>query len=374
MFVVEPGQSAAEIGAALEKSGIISNGRIFAVMAQLTGQRTRLKAGEYAVPRRCLHADVMGLIASGKAITYKISIPEGFTSEMAVARLNANEVLTGPACIVPPEGTILPDTYVFRRGMTRQKLVEDMQAAQAKLLDELWAKRAPGAGDRDEGAGGDAGLHRGEGNGGAEERPRHCRGVHQPAEQGHAAAVRPDHHLWHCRRQGPARPAADAHRHRDETPYNTYRIDGLPPGPIANPGRAALEAVLNPHGDGIPLFRGRRHRRPRLRRDAGGAQPQCAASGGEIAGNAAAAAAAETADGASAARRCRSPGGGSRCRRAGCPPRRTGPLRRPSPNSSSRPRPSPTPATCGSTLPLRQPRGRSKPAAPAKSKRRRGGR
>ena len=143
VFVVDPGQSAAQIGDTLQQNGIVSNGRIFALMAQLTGQRARLKAGEYAFPKAATMADVMALIASGKAVTYKISIPEGFTSQMAVDRVNANEVLTGDPALVPPEGSILPDTYVFRRGMTRQKLVQDMQAAQAKLLAELWAQRKP---------------------------------------------------------------------------------------------------------------------------------------------------------------------------------------------------------------------------------------
>ena len=189
------------------RSGIISNGaHLRRHGASSPAQRSRLKAGEYEFAkrrRRC--SDVMALIASGKAITYKISIPEGFTSEMAVARVNANEVLTGPPR-VPPEGSILPDTYVFRRGMTRQKLVEDMQAAQAKLLDELWATRASRTGDRDQGAGGDARLHRREGNGGGGRAARHRLGLHQPAEEGHAAAVRPHHHLRNRGRQGQARP------------------------------------------------------------------------------------------------------------------------------------------------------------------------
>ena len=143
VFMVEPGQSASQIGETLARNGIVSNGRLFALMAQLTGQRGRLKAGEYAFPKGATMADVIALIASGKAVTYKISVPEGFTSQMTVDRVNANEVLTGDPATVPPEGSILPDTYVFRRGMTRQKLVEDMQAAQKKLLDELWAARKP---------------------------------------------------------------------------------------------------------------------------------------------------------------------------------------------------------------------------------------
>jgi UPF0755 protein len=246
VFVVAQGQSAAQIGSALERSGIISNGRIFAAMAQLTGQRTRLKAGEYDIPGAASMQQVMALIASGKAITYKITIPEGFTSEMAVGRVNANEVLTGPPATVPPEGAILPDTYVFRRGMTRQKLVDDMQAAQAKLMEELWAKRVPvPAIETKEQAVTLASIVEKE--------------TAVPEERSVIASVfinrlnkgmrlQSDPTIIYGIVGGKGRLERELTRTDIETPtaYNTYRINGLPPGPIANPGRAALEAVLNP--------------------------------------------------------------------------------------------------------------------------------
>lgn len=246
VLVVAPGQSASEIGAALEKSGIVSNGRLFAVMAQATGQRTRLKAGEYNFPAEASMQTVMGLIATGRAITYKISIPEGFTSEMAVARINANEVLTGPPAIVPPEGTILPDTYVFRRGMTRQKLLENMQAAQQKLLEELWAGRLPVPGiDTREQAVTLASIVEKE-TSLAEERPLIAAVFINRLNKG--MRLQSDPTIIYGIAGGKGRLDRPLTRADIETgtPYNTYRINGLPPGPIANPGRAALEAVLNP--------------------------------------------------------------------------------------------------------------------------------
>ena len=246
VFVVEPRQSVSDIGTELEKNGIISNGRIFAVMAQLTGQRTRLKAGEYSFPAEASMQSVMGLIASGRSITYKLSVPEGFTSEMAVARINANEVLTGPPAIVPPEGTILPDTYVFRRGMTRQKLLEDMQAAQQKLLEELWAKRAPVPGiDTKEQAVTLASIVEKE-TAVAEERPLIAAVFINRLNKG--MRLQSDPTIIYGIVGGKGRLDRSLTRSDIETatPYNTYRINGLPPGPIANPGRAALEAVLNP--------------------------------------------------------------------------------------------------------------------------------
>jgi UPF0755 protein len=244
--VIEQGQSAAAIGAALERDGIISNGRIFAAMAQLTGQRTRLKAGEYAFPRAASMQQVMALIASGKSIAYKITIPEGFTSEMAVARVNASDMLTGPPAVLPPEGSILPDTYVFRRGMTRQKLVEDMQAAQAKLLDELWASRTPNpAIATKEQAVTLASIVEKE-TAVAEERPVIASVFINRLNKG--MRLQSDPTIIYGIMGGKGRLDRPLTRTDIETPtaYNTYRINGLPPGPIANPGRAALEAVLNP--------------------------------------------------------------------------------------------------------------------------------
>jgi UPF0755 protein len=246
VFVVSSGQSAASIGLALEKSGVVSNGRLFALLAQLTGQRNRLKAGEYEFPRSASMRQVMTMIASGKVITYKISIPEGFTSEMAVARVNANDILDGPPAIVPAEGTILPDTYVFRRGMTRQKLVEDMQAAQRTLLDQLWAKRSPVQGiDTPEQAVTLASIVEKE-TSVAEERPVIASVFINRLAQGMRLQSDPTIIYGIVGGRGKLDRALTRSDIETSTPYNTYRINGLPPGPIANPGRAALEAVLNP--------------------------------------------------------------------------------------------------------------------------------
>jgi UPF0755 protein len=246
VFVVEPGQSVTLIGEVLQQNGIVSNSRIFALMAELTGQRTKLKAGEYAFPKGASMAEVMALLASGKAIAYKISIPEGFTSQMAVDRVNANEVLTGDPATVPPEGAILPDTYVFHRGMTRQKLVEDMQTAQTKLLDELWSTRKPvPVIATKEDAVTLASIVEKE-TAQADERPVIASVFINRLEKG--MRLQSDPTIIYGIAGGKGRLDRSLTRADIEqtTPYNTYRINGLPPGPIANPGRAALEAVLNP--------------------------------------------------------------------------------------------------------------------------------
>jgi UPF0755 protein len=254
VLVIEPGLSVSEIGASLEQNGVISNGRIFTALAQLTGQIGKLKAGEYDFPASASMQQVMALIASGKSITYKISIPEGFTSEMAVARVNANEVLAGPPAAVPPEGSIMPDTYVFRRGMTKQKLVQDMQAAQASLLAELWATRkAVPVIETPEQAVILASIVEKE-TGIAAERPIIASVFINRLEKG--MRLQSDPTIIYGIVGGKGRLDRELTRTdiNTVTPYNTYRINGLPPGPIANPGRAALEAVLNPQKTGHLYF------------------------------------------------------------------------------------------------------------------------
>ena len=246
VFTVEQGLSTPQIGAALEQNGIISNARIFSLMASVTGTRTRLKAGEYEFQKAASMQDVMALIASGKSITYKLSVPEGFTSEMAVGRVNANEILTGPPAIVPAEGSIMPDTYVYRRNMTRQKLVDDMQAAQSKLIDELWEKRLPVTViATKEQAVILASIVEKE-TGVASERPIIASVFINRLKKGMRLQSDPTIIYGIAGGKGKLDRPLTRNDIETETPYNTYRINGLPPGPIANPGRAALEAVLNP--------------------------------------------------------------------------------------------------------------------------------
>ena len=144
IFEVPQGLGRADIAAALQDQGIVSDARLFSLAAIANQLRGRsLKSGEYDFPANASIRDVVSLLASGRVVTYKVTVPEGWTSEMAVARLKDNQVLTGDVTQVPPEGAIMADTFVFRRGMTRDKILADMQAAQTRLVDDLWAKRPP---------------------------------------------------------------------------------------------------------------------------------------------------------------------------------------------------------------------------------------
>ncbi|MGL4592005.1 MAG: endolytic transglycosylase MltG [Aestuariivirga sp.] len=245
VVVIERGLGTPEIAAQLQDAGVIGDARVFSAMAFATGARGKLKAGEYEFAKDESMRDVMAKIAAGRSIGYKISIPEGWTSEMAVARLMENEILTGAITAIPTEGAILPDTYVFKRGMTRQKLLEDMQAAQDELLERIWASRRP-----------DLGLKSKEElvvmasivekeTALADERPMVASVFMNRLKKGMRLQSDPTIIYGIVGGKGKLDRALTRTDIRTPTPYNTYTIGGLPPGPIANPGRAALEAVAN---------------------------------------------------------------------------------------------------------------------------------
>ncbi len=207
VFTIDKGLGVPEIAVALEENGIITDARVFSAityMKKARGGAANLKAGEYEFPEAAAMRDVMALIESGKSISYKVSVPEGFTSFAALARVAENDVLTGDVTVPPVEGAILPDTYVFKRGLTKQKLIDDMEDAQAKLLEELWAKRNPAIPLKSKERGGDPRLDRRKGNRQGGRARRHCLGVLQPPEARHAPAIGPDDHLWHHHGPGQA--------------------------------------------------------------------------------------------------------------------------------------------------------------------------
>ena len=142
----------------------------------------------------------------------------------------------------------MPDTYKFTRGATRQQMLDQMQRAQARVVEEVWARRAPGPADRDAGGVRDARLDRGEGD---RDAPTSGRASPRSSSTGcaRACACNPIRPCSTGSSAAPDRPPDRPIYQSDldkQTPYNTYQIAGLPPAPIANPGRAALEAVANP--------------------------------------------------------------------------------------------------------------------------------
>ncbi|HSO47805.1 MAG TPA: endolytic transglycosylase MltG [Rhizobiaceae bacterium] len=246
--VVKEGSSLARIAEQLEAAGVIDNEMLFRLGVRGYGAAGDLKPGEYAFTPAMSMYDVMEAIRTGKGILYKITFPEGLTSYQIVQRLKEDPILEGdlPAEI-PPEGTLLPDTYAYQRGATRAEILNLMRRAQENLVAETWRERIDGLPLKSpEEMVTLASIVEKE-TGRADERPRVAAVFINRLNQG--MRLQSDPTILYGIFGGVGRPADRAITRTDidtPTPYNTYTINGLPPGPIANPGRAALEAVSNP--------------------------------------------------------------------------------------------------------------------------------
>lgn len=255
-FLVKQNTGVQEIADQLERRGLVSDARIFRLGVRATGNDSTLKAGEYAIKPRASMRDIMELFKSGKSVMYSLTIPEGLTVEQALQRVADQEALTGdmPAAL-PPEGSIATDTLRFTRGATRQQMVDKLVADQKKLVDDVWAHRAPDLPianmedfvilasivEKETGKG--------------DERSRVAAVFLNRLAKG--MRLQSDPTIIYGLFGGKGKPADRPIYQSDidkQTPYNTYLIKGLPPTPIANPGRAALEAVANPSKTGDLYF------------------------------------------------------------------------------------------------------------------------
>jgi UPF0755 protein len=242
--VLERGAGVGQIAADLEDAGVVTSSGLFGLAARLTGAAAELKAGEYEFRSAASMASVLADIRAGKVIRRQITIPEGWTSGMVADAVNAYPVLTGVAS-EPPEGSVLPDTYQVRRGEDRAAVIQRMRDAHDELLAELWATRQPGLPlSSPQQAVILASIVEKE-TGVASERPRVAAVFVNRLRSGMMLQSDPTI-IYGITKGRPLGRGIRASELAGETPYNTYRITGLPPTPIANPGREALAAVLNP--------------------------------------------------------------------------------------------------------------------------------
>jgi UPF0755 protein len=236
----------------LVKAGVIRDEPVFISNAFQIGLfafsgGASLKAGEWEFQPGMSMSEVVNHLDSGKPVVHRITFPEGWTSEQIVGRLTADPVLTGRIAAVPEEGTILPNTYQFSLGDSRQKILDEMRKAQERELKAIWEKRDPGlplATMRDMVI--LASIVEKE-TGKADERP-HVAGVFiNRLKRNMRLETDPTiiYGLYKGASWTEPRTLTKSEM-AAPNPYNTYKINGLPPGPIANPGRAALEAVANP--------------------------------------------------------------------------------------------------------------------------------
>ena len=245
---IPAGSTSQEIASTLEREGVVDSAPLtmLGISALRQVMKIEPKAGEYAFEARAPLLDVLRQLRRGNIVTYKVSIPEGFTTWQVIERLKANEVLTGEITDVPKEGELLPDTYVFTRGRTRQSIIDQMKAAQTRLLEQLWESRKPDLQVKTpEEAVTLASLVEKE-TGKADERAKVAGVFANRLRKG--MRLQSDPTIIYGITLGQGKLDRPLYRSdiRKKTDYNTYQIDGLPPTPIANPGRASLEAVLNP--------------------------------------------------------------------------------------------------------------------------------
>ncbi len=255
VVVIPQGSGRADIAALLQDQGVISDARVFsaaAVASQLRGQS--MKPGEYSFPANTSMLQVMRLLNAGRVLTYKLTIPEGWTSEMALARIRENDVLEGDVTVTPPEGGLVANTIVFQRGRTRDEIITTMTQMQSKLVDELWAKRpADTLLKSKEEMVTLASIVEKE-TGVAEERPLVAAVFVNRLKKGMRLQSDPTIIYGLVGGKGKLDRGLTRADIDGKTPYNTYQVDGLPPGPIAIPGKASLEAVLSPASVGYLYF------------------------------------------------------------------------------------------------------------------------
>jgi UPF0755 protein len=235
-----------DIADLLQREGVIDQPYVFMGGVIVLKARGELKYGEYQFSKQSSVSEVVDTIIESKVVQHVFTVPEGLTSEQIVGRLLENSALTGQIKEIPREGTLLPETYRFTRGMTREQIIQRMQQAHRRVLQEVWDHRMQDL---------------------PVKTPEQLvtlasiveKETGKPDERTRVAAVFVNRLKSKMRLQSDptiiygltggkgslGRPILKSEIEQP-TPYNTYAVDGLPPGPIANPGRASLEAAANP--------------------------------------------------------------------------------------------------------------------------------
>jgi UPF0755 protein len=246
-LVIPPHSGLGGIAAQLARDGVVRHALTFEALAALTGHRHQLHPGEYAFPPAASAAEALAIIVADHTVRHKLTIPEGLTSPQIVARVAAAPALTGDPGPMPAEGSLYPDTYIYRYGDSRRALIRHMRRAMAHVVALLWQQREPGLPlASPEQAVALASIIEKE--------------TAVPAERAHVAGVYinrlrlgmrldADPTVLFALDDSGSKKLGRPLNHDDlavASPYNTYRVSGLPPGPIDNPGGAALRAALAP--------------------------------------------------------------------------------------------------------------------------------
>ena len=242
--IIKPGSSMMSAARQLEKSGVVKSADAFVSRAKIFGASDTIKAGEFVIPSKASNSDILSILTDGKTVQRMVTIPEGMPSIMVYERLMANDQLTGRISI-PAEGSVLPDSYAFDKNEPRAAVLKRMQDAMTKTMAELWPERSGST---------------------MVKTPFEALTLASIVEKETAlkSELRMVSGVYSNRLRTGMRLQADPtiiypitkgkslgrrirkSEIRDVNDYNTYAMAGLPKGPIANPSRAAIAAVLNP--------------------------------------------------------------------------------------------------------------------------------
>ena len=247
-ILIRPNTGVTEIADQLERRNMISDARVFRLGLRAHGNDARLRAGEYEVKAGASMREIMDLLVSGRSILYSVTIPEGLTVTQAFRRIAAMEELAGdmPA-EMPPEGMLAADTIRFTRGMQRHEVIDRLMSDQKALVESIWERRSADIPVADINEFVTLASIVEKETGRADERSHVASVFINRLNRG--MRLQSDPTIIYGIFGGEGKPS-DRPIYRSDidtpTPYNTYTIDRLPPGPIAIPGRASLEAVANP--------------------------------------------------------------------------------------------------------------------------------
>ena len=245
VVLIAPHTKVHDIAQQLQDTHVLNYALVFELDLHLHQMNDKVKAGEYAIPSHASLADIAAILVSGKSIQHKLTAAEGLTSDMIYKLVVADPVLTGDAGPQPAEGTLLPETYLFTRGVTRAQMLVRMEKAQEKFLAQTWPGRESGLPVQT--------MAQAVTLASIVEKETSL-----PEERRHIAAVFVNRLKAGMKLQSDPTiiygiskgyPLGRGIRESEilgATPYNTYVIAGLPPAPICNPGKDSLAAVLNP--------------------------------------------------------------------------------------------------------------------------------
>jgi UPF0755 protein len=251
---IDRGLGEGAIAERLAEAGVVAHPWLFRLSVYLERAQGALRSGEYRFPAGLPPRGVVGMLVQGKVLVRRLTVPEGLTVRQVAALVERVEDLDGNPGSLPVEGSLLPETYHYTWGDSRADMLTRMSTAMTRTLDELWPTRAPGLPLATPAAALTLASIVEKETGRPDERPRVAAVFLNRLRRG--MPLQSDPTVIYAVSEGTGtlqRPLTQTDL-AVQSPYNTYVVPGLPPGPIANPGRQALAAVINPAVTGELYF------------------------------------------------------------------------------------------------------------------------